>query len=84
MARYALRKKSTGTFAKMGTQYPTPSLVYDAPSLNEAKIYRSRSGGPSRTRYVWIDNDFGGESRPNPEWDDLEWVEVELRIVGES
>lgn len=79
MARYALRKKSAGTFARMGNQYPTPSLLYDAPSLQTAKIYMSRNGGPGKTRY---DRNIG-KTVPNPEWDDLEWVEVELRIVGE-
>lgn len=48
MARWVLRKKSTGTFARMGTQYPTPNLEFTAPSLNEAKVYRSRNGGPPR------------------------------------
>ncbi len=79
MARYVLLKKSTNTFARMGSQYPTPSFVYDAPSLNEAKIYRSRRCGPGRTVY---DRKLD-KVIPNPEWNDLEWLEVELRIKGE-
>lgn len=76
MARYVLHKKSTGKFARQGTQYPTPQLEFSAPSLNEAKIYRHRSGGPGRRVF---DSKLG-KSVPNPEWDDLEWLEVELTI----